>query len=229
MQRPPLVLDVDGTLTRPSGPGLDPRTFDALASWDAPVIFATGKSFPYPVGLCQFVGIPERVVAENGGVVYTGDRTIVTGDRAAAEAVAREYHDAGYDLGWGCDDTVNRWRETELAVARDQPREPLEAIAAEYGLEVVDTGYAYHVKDPAVSKGAGLDALAGAIGLDLEGCVAIGDSENDVSTFERVGRSFAVANADEAAKRAADEVLEAQHADGTLTVLERFGGETGAE
>ena len=221
MQRPPLVLDVDGTLTRPSGPGLDPRTFDALAAWDAPVIFATGKSFPYPVGLCQFVGIPERVVAENGGVVYTGERAITTADRDGPAATAREYEAAGYDLGWGPDDTVNRWRETELAVARDQPLEPLETLAAAHGLEVVDTGYAYHVKDPAVSKGAGLETLAAAIDLDLDACVAIGDSANDVSTFERVGNSYAVANADEAARVAADEVLSTAHADGTLSVLDR--------
>jgi len=221
---PPLVLDVDGTLTRPDGWGIDPRIFDPLREWDAPVVIATGKAFPYPVALCHFIGIPELVVAENGGVVYTGDDVFFTADREAAQAVTEAYRAAGYDLGWGDEDTVNRWRETEIAVNLDQPLEPLRELAAEHGLEVIDTGYAYHVKDAAPSKGAGLERIADHVGIDLEACVAIGDSVNDVSTFEVVGRGFAVANADEAAKAAADEVLADVHADGTLSVLERVRG-----
>ncbi|SER82927.1 HAD-IIB family hydrolase [Natrinema salaciae] len=225
---PPLVLDVDGTLTRPEGWGIDPRVFDPLREWDAPVVIATGKAFPYPVALCHFIGIPELVVAENGGVVYTGDDVFFTADRAAAQAVVEEYRAAGYDPGWGPEDTVNRWRETEIAVNREQPVEPLREIAAEYGLEVIDTGYAYHVKDADPTKGEGLERIADHIGIDPADCVAVGDSINDVSTFETVGRSFAVANADEAATAAADEVFDERHADGTLAVLERVRGANSA-
>ncbi|SDD33664.1 HAD-IIB family hydrolase [Natrinema hispanicum] len=221
---PPLVLDVDGTLTRPQGWGIDPRVFDPLREWNAPVVIATGKAFPYPVALCHFIGIPELVVAENGGVVYTGDDVFFTADREAAQAVTEEYRAAGYDLGWGDEDTVNRWRETEIAVNLEQPLEPLREIAAKHGLEVIDTGYAYHVKDTNPNKGAGLETIAEQTSIDLEDCVAIGDSINDVSTFEAVDRGFAVNNADESAKAAADEVLDEVHADGTLAVLERVCG-----
>ncbi|WP_435553085.1 HAD-IIB family hydrolase [Natrinema sp. CGMCC1.2065] len=221
---PPLVLDIDGTLTRPAGWGIDPRVFDPIREWEAPVVIATGKAFPYPVALCHFVGIPELVVAENGGVVYTGDDVFFTADREAARAVAEEYRAAGYELGWGEEDTVNRWRETEIAVNLEQPLEPLREIAADHGLEVIDTGYAYHVKDTDPNKGEGLETIADRVGIDLADCVAVGDSVNDVSTFEAVGRSVAVGNADELAKAAADEVLDAVHADGTLAVLERVRG-----
>ncbi|WP_255192031.1 phosphoglycolate phosphatase [Natronobeatus ordinarius] len=218
---PPLVLDIDGTLTRPDRWGIDPRVFDALREWDAPVVLATGKAFPYPIALCHFAGIPELVVAENGGVVYTGDDVHFNADPETPWAVAEAYEAAGYSLGWGPEDTVNRWRETEIAVESSQPEAPLRKLAADHGLEVVDTGYAFHVKDPAVSKGAGVRTVADHVGIDLEEAVAIGDSENDVSTFAVVGRSFAVSNADAAARDAADEVLEGGHADGTLSVLER--------
>ncbi|WP_276254262.1 HAD-IIB family hydrolase [Halomontanus rarus] len=221
---PPLILDIDGTLTRPEGWGIDPRIFDPLHEWDAPIVVATGKAFPYPIALCHFLAIPELVVAENGGVVYTGDDVTFTADRAAAQAVIEEYRAAGYGPGWGADDTVNRWRETEIAVNLEQPLGPLEEIADDYGLEVIDTGYAYHLKDPTVNKGQGVLAMAEAVGIDLAAAVAVGDSINDVSTFEVVGSSFAVANADDAAKDAADEVLEEAHADGTLAVLERVRG-----
>jgi phosphoglycolate phosphatase len=221
---PPLVLDIDGTLTRPEGWGIDPRVFDPIHDWDAPVVVATGKAFPYPVALCHFLAVPELVVAENGGVVYTGDDVFFTADREAAQAVVEAYRAAGYETGWGDEDTVNRWRETEVAVNLEQPIGPLREIAAEHGLEVVDTGYAYHVKDTTPNKGDGVKRIAEHVGFDLEAAVAVGDSINDVSTFETVGRSFAVANADEAATEAADEVLKESHADGTLSVFERVRG-----
>jgi phosphoglycolate phosphatase (TIGR01487 family) len=219
---PPLAVDIDGTLTRPDK-SIDPRVFDPLRAWEAPVVVATGKSFPYPVGLCEFLGVPLNVVAENGGAVYVedADEVAYNGDRAAAEAVAAEYREAGHDLGWGAVDTVNRWRETELAVSREQPLEPLETAADAHGLEVVDTGYAYHVKSPDVDKGTGLVTAARLLERPPESFVAVGDSENDAAAFAVAGRSIAVANADDVALAAADEVTEAAFADGFLEALER--------
>ncbi|MDL5360544.1 HAD hydrolase family protein [Halalkalicoccus sp. NIPERK01] len=217
---PPIVVDIDGTITRGDGSSaVDPRAFEELRGWPAPVVIATGKAFPYPVALCQFVGIPTLVIAENGGIVLAGDEIRITGDASAPREVAREYREAGYDLGWGESDLVNRWRETEVAVNRASPLAPLEALAEDHGLEVVDTGYAYHVKDPAITKGEGLRAVCRALGRPVEQFVAIGDSENDVSTFSVVGRSFAVANADEAALAAADEVTAEGYSSGALSVL----------
>lgn len=217
---PPLAVDVDGTLTRPEGEGLDPRVFDVLHDWPAPVVIATGKSVPYPVGLCQFLGIEERAIAETGGVVVDDDTMVTsdTGDRA--RAVGEEYREAGYDFGWGELDTINRWRETEIAVARSQPLDPLESIASEHELEVVDTGYAYHVKDPAVTKGTGLTTAAGLLGMEPADFVAIGDSDNDVAMFDRAGTGIAVANAAAAPQSAADVVTEGAHADGLVEALD---------
>lgn len=217
---PPIVVDIDGTITRGDGSSsIDPRVFETLREWPEPVVIATGKAFPYPVALCQFVGIPPVVIAENGGVVLAGEEIHVVGEASAALEVAAEYRGAGYEIGWGESDLVNRWRETEVAVNRASPLAPLKAIAEEHGLEVVDTGYAYHVKDPAITKGEGLGAVCDVLDRAPEEFVAIGDSENDVSTFSVVGRSFAVANADDAALAAADEVTEERYSAGALSVL----------
>ncbi|MEF8786937.1 MAG: phosphoglycolate phosphatase [Haloarculaceae archaeon] len=219
---PPLAVDIDGTLTNDQR-ALDPRVIPVLRAWPAPVVVATGKSMPYPVALCEFLGIEQLVIAENGGVVVAGRDTVrIEGDREAANAVAAAYRDAGYGLGWGEADLVNRWRETELAVAREMPLAPLQAIADEYGLDVVDTGYAYHVKSPSVDKGRGLDVVAAELNLNAGDFLAVGDSENDVSTFEVAGRSVAVANADDRALAAADHVTDARFADGFLEAVERF-------
>ncbi len=215
---PPLALDIDGTLTT-SDHTIDPRVFDVLSGWDGPVVMATGKSFPYPVALCHFIGIEERVIAENGGVVYGDDTLRFTGDPDRAAAAIEAFVDRGGAVGYGTVDTTNRWRETEIAVSVDADEALLREVAAEFDLAVVDTGYAFHVKTPGVEKGVGLETMAELLEVDVSSFVAIGDSENDASMFEVAGESYAVANADERAKAAADTVLEQSYFDGTLSVL----------
>jgi phosphoglycolate phosphatase (TIGR01487 family) len=219
---PPLAVDIDGTLTDRNRV-VDPQAFAALREWPAPVVVATGKALPYPVALCEFAGIPTLVIAENGGVVClateTAEEFVIAGDREAAENVADAYRAAGHDLGWDSLDLINRWRETEVAVSRDSPLEPLREIAAEHGLSVVDTGFAYHVKSPDVDKGQGLEIVADRLGYSPGEFVAMGDSENDAATFRVAGRSFAVANADETAKTAADCVTDHSYAEGFLEAL----------
>lgn len=218
MTTPPIAVDIDGTLTRPQG-GIDPRIFEPLADWPAPVVVATGKAFPYPVALCHFIGLPERVIAETGGLVYGEETVHRLTDPDQLSAVVRAYQQAGHDLGWGPTETVNRWRETELAVARSQPLAPLEVIASEHGLEVIDSGYAYHVKDPAVSKGRGLEIMADLLDRSPTDFVALGDSANDVSLFEAAGRGIAVGNAAPELKTVADTVLTDEYATATLAAL----------
>jgi hypothetical protein len=217
---PPLALDIDGTLTTPKGT-IDPRVFEALPAWDAPIVVATGKAFPYPVALTHFVGIEQLVIAENGGVVLADEQVHYEGDRDRAQAVIEAFEARGGDTGWGAADTTNRWRETELAVRLTADEALLRAVAEEYDMEVVDTGYAYHVKTPGVEKGDGLELVASVLDRDPEEFVAVGDSINDASTFRVAGRSFAVANADDTARETADVVLDEGFMDGTLAALER--------
>ena len=219
---PPLALDIDGTLTTP-GHRIDPRVFELLPDWDAPIAFATGKAFPYPVALAHFLGREETVIAENGGVAYVDGETTVVGDPDAAWAVVEAFRERGGEIGWGDGDTVNRWRETEVALSTDADAALLREVAAAVDdVEVVDTGYAYHVKSTGVSKGRALRVVADALGLDTDEFVAVGDSENDVSTFGVAGESYAVANADGAAREAADETLDDGFMDGTVSLLDEL-------
>ena len=220
---PPLVVDVDGTLTGPDQ-AVDPRAMTVLREWSAPVVVATGKAFPFPVALCQFVGIEPCVVAENGGVVFVGqsDELVFGGDPDAVDAFVAEYRERGHSLGFGDVDLANRWRETEVAVSLDQPREPLDDLAEKHGLVVIDTGFAYHVKAPGVDKGTGLRAVAGELGLEPGHFLAVGDSINDVPTFELAAESVAVDNADEHAAAAADWQTDARYADGFLDAVEPY-------
>lgn len=221
-----LAVDIDGTLTRQDG-SLDPRVFDPLRSWPEPVVIATGKSLPYPIALCEFVGISIRVIAENGGAVCLADDDLLvfSGDRERAQRVIDRYTEQGHSLGWGEVDVVNRWRETELAVHTDQPLEPLREIAHSEGMRVFDTGYAYHVTAPDVDKGVGLQTVARRLDRELTSFAVIGDSENDAAMFEIAGESYAVANADARAKAAADHITTSAYADGMLEALDAIAQE----
>jgi phosphoglycolate phosphatase (TIGR01487 family) len=215
----PLILDIDGTITSPEDWRLDPRIIAPIRSWDGPVIFATGKAFPYPVMLCRFIGTNEYVVAENGGVVYDGNSMQKTTDSTTPFHVAQRYVDAGYELGPASISMANQWRETEVLVDTDQPLQPLRDIIETHDVELIDTGFAYHIKDPTVMKGDGIEILADGLGFDPRSAIAIGDSINDVSVFDIVGESFAVGNADSNAREAADHVIDDEQAEGTITIL----------
>jgi phosphoglycolate phosphatase (TIGR01487 family) len=219
----PLILDIDGTITSPEEWRLDPRIINPIRSWDGPVIFATGKAFPYPVMLCRFLGIGEYVVAENGGVVYDGKTIEKTTNSTIPFQVAEEYINAGYELGPESISLANRWRETEMLVHKDQPLQPLQNIIDPHDVELIDTGFAYHIKDPTVMKGDGIKILAESLGFELQSAIAIGDSINDVSVFEIVGESFAVGNADSKAREVADHVVDEEQADGTIKILKQMG------
>lgn len=220
----PIVIDVDGTMSRPdrSIPG---SVIDRLHEWAKPVVIATGKAFPYPVALCDFIGIEVRVIAENGGVCCVGDSVEVLGNDEKARKFVRALNERGYDLGWGRADLVNRWRETEVAVNRSVPRAVVDVEADRFGLEVVDSQYAFHVKSPELSKGSGLEAIVREMRVGADAFVAIGDSENDLSTFGVAGVSIAVSNANERLREAADWVTDAPYAEGLLEALEAI--ETG--
>lgn len=216
---PPLALDVDGTLTTPAHT-IDPRIFELLPQWPAPVVIATGKAFPYPVALCHFVGIPERVVAENGGVVCVDGAVRFEGDPERVREAVAAFEERGGDLGWDEANTANRWRETEAAARQTADEALLREVAAEFDLDFLDTQYAYHLKSRGVSKGRALLTVADVLDVDADSFVAVGDSENDAELFQVVGEAYALANADEVAKGAADHVLEEGFADGTIAVLD---------
>ncbi|ESS12363.1 MAG: phosphoglycolate phosphatase [uncultured archaeon A07HR60] len=215
----PLALDIDGTLTTPSG-RIDPRVFERLPTWDAPIVVTTGKSFPYPVALCHFLGIPEYVVAENGGVIHADGVTEVRAEPVEPTRVAQAYRERGGHDPWGPDSTVNRWRETEVAFPMDADESLLRELVADSEATVLDTGFAYHVTGTATQKGDGLAAVCEVLDVEPSEFVAIGDSENDVSTFKIARESFAVGNADDRAQEAADHVLDEEYASGFLSVLD---------
>ncbi|TSA84693.1 HAD family phosphatase [Deinococcus detaillensis] len=73
-----------------------------------------------------------------------------------------------------------------------------------------------------VSKAWGLTRLCGRLGIDASEVLAFGDALNDAEMLSWAGRGVAMANAEEEALAAADEVTLSNDEDGLAAVLERL-------
>lgn len=73
-----------------------------------------------------------------------------------------------------------------------------------------------------VTKGVGLEYVAGLQGFTRAETIAFGDMPNDLPMFEWAGYSVAMANADECLHARADEICLSNDKDGVAAVLERL-------
>ena len=77
---------------------------------------------------------------------------------------------------------------------------------------------------PGNHKASGLERLAKRWGIDASECVTFGDGGNDVEMLRWAGRGYAMANASDAAKEAADAVCPSNEEQGVLSTLEELFG-----
>jgi Cof subfamily protein (haloacid dehalogenase superfamily) len=149
-------------------------------------------------------------------------------------------HEPAYEIGgWEIDhDGVRRVDPGELAAqpavkllvnAGPQPPEAFTALVA----GILDgfaeathssSGGIVEVSAAGVTKAAGLAWVADRLGVAAHEVVAFGDMPNDLPMFAWAGRGVAVANAHPSVLAAADDVTEANDADGVAAYLERLLG-----
>jgi hypothetical protein len=155
--------------------------------------------------------------------VYVGDELYVS--RVTPEA--RNYaefqhlpiHPVGDLLGWLSE------APTKLVLVGDP--EALDAVEARAKAAFerrlyISKSLPYFLEFAAdgVTKGAGLDFLAGHMGFTREETVAFGDGENDVELVEWAGYGIAVENAHERVKAVADWICPSAEDEGVAQVLE---------
>lgn len=114
----------------------------------------------------------------------------------------------------------------KLLVRSSEPRPDLHAVLADAFGElafVADSGAddLGEVSRPDVSKASTLATWLASRGVGPEDVWALGDAPNDLPMLGWAGRSFAVANAREQVREAADEVCPSNADDGVAQVLER--------
>jgi hypothetical protein len=165
------------------------------------------------------MGLDGKVISENGGVLQLAFDTqpYVSNHIAECEAVfdllSSEFDLVRLDSGL---------RKTEITLRRDIPVARLRESISGYNVEIIDTGFAIHIKSRDVNKGTGLVRMAELMGIFAKDFVAIGDSVNDIELCEAAGFSVAVRNAPDELKRKADMVTSSSFGAGSQEALERL-------
>ena len=91
------------------------------------------------------------------------------------------------------------------------------------GLEINSSWYTnVEVLGEGVTKAAALRALAEHLGVPMEGTMALGDNENDLSMIEAAGIGVAMGNATDAVKAKADYITATNDEDGVAKAVAKF-------
>ncbi len=209
-----VVVDVDGTITY-SDRSLDFRAVEALRSLKVPVVIATGNVLCFARAASKLVGTGGIVIAENGGVVECGGVLSDTSHMKECEE-AFEFLERHFTL----ERIDPEYRITEIGLRRDFDVERARDLLKEFPeVEIVDTGFAVHIKSKKINKGTGLKRIAQMLGLDAREFVAIGDSPNDIEMLKASGFGVAVGNAHPEVKRVARMVTKGEYGAGVAEAV----------
>jgi HAD superfamily hydrolase (TIGR01484 family) len=210
-----LATDYDGTLANHGQ--VDDATFEALERFRASgrrLVLVTGRVLDELREVCPRLDLFDRVVAENGGVLYRPhDRseTVLANPppQALVEALrARKVEPIG--LG-------------RVVIATWQPHDTFASdVVRELGLDyrVILNKRAVMLLPRGVDKASGLRRALDELGLDPRSSAAVGDAENDTAMLSACGLAVAVANALPAVKARADHVTQADHGAGVVELIE---------
>jgi hydroxymethylpyrimidine pyrophosphatase-like HAD family hydrolase len=212
-----LATDYDGTLAE------DGQVSDeALAALvrlkksGRRLVLVTGRELDELLRLFPKVDVFDRVVAENGALLYTPSPVA---ERSLAKPPPPAFAEALRVRGVGpmsCGRViVATWRpheHTVLAVIQEQGLE----------LEVIFNKGAVMVLPSGVNKATGLRAALAELGIARESVVGVGDAENDHSLLGECGLGVAVANAVPALKERADVVTAGARGQGIVELCDRL-------
>ena len=185
-----LACDYDGTLATDGHVG--EAALDALRRLreaGRKLVLVTGRLLPDVAALFEPLDLFDRVVAENGAVLY---RPASKEEQALVDPIPPEFVStlaargvAPLQLGRVIVATMRPHETTVLATIRDLGLE----------LQVIFNRDAVMVLPSGVNKGTGLRAALEELGLSLHNVVGIGDAENDHGFLDLCECAVAVANA----------------------------------
>lgn len=209
-----LAADYDGTLAHHGK--IDELTWAALRRLKESgrrLIMVTGRELDELLEICPHPEVFDRIVAENGGVVYEPAikevRTIAPGPSAAfvSELVRRGV--TRISVGRVIVATWEPHQEKVLGVIRDQGLE-LQVIFNKGSVMILPSG---------VNKATGLKVALDELGLSRHNVVGVGDAENDHALLQKCECGVAVANALPSLKQVADLVTEHHHGAGIVELI----------
>jgi len=217
-----LACDYDGTLA--SGGHVAAATLAALGKVRhsrRKLLLVTGRELPDLFRVCPFVEVFDRVVAENGALIYdpaSGKRRLLA-RRPSRKLVSalRARNVEPLSVGRAIVATLRGQRHLVSQMIQELGL-PLEIILNKRSLMVLPQG---------INKASGLlDALR-EIRVSPEDTVGVGDGENDQDFLAVCGYSAAVGNALPGLKRNVDVVMSASYGAGVTELVKGLlnGGE----
>lgn len=212
-----LACDYDGTLAH--GGSVDAATVAALRRLRESgrrLILVTGRELPDLKRAFPQLDLFDRVVAENGALLYTpaSRHERALGPAPPAEFVERLRRDGVGALSVGRV-IVATWEPHETAVL---------AAIRDLGLEwqVIFNKGAVMALPTGITKATGLAVALEELRLSPRNAVAVGDAENDHHLLSYVECGIAVANAVPSLKTQADWVTPQDHGAGVAALIERL-------
>jgi hypothetical protein len=210
-----LASDYDGTLARDGK--VDPATLAALIRLKQSgrsLVLVTGRELSDLLRVFPEVELCDRVVAENGAVLYCPAERRT---HALAKSPAPELVEALRARG------VNPLSVGEAIVATWHPNESIVIeVIRELGLELQVTFNkgAVMVLPSGVNKASGLKAALDELSISPHNVVGVGDAENDHAFLELCECAVAVANALPSLQQAADWVTPEPRGQGVAALIE---------
>ncbi|WP_167546851.1 HAD-IIB family hydrolase [Stieleria maiorica] len=217
MQYHVLAADYDGTLARDGY--VAESTVDSLRrlrETGRKLILVTGRRLEPVLELFPHVSLFDRIVAENGALLFdssSGEETQL------AEAPPAEFVHALRERG------VSRLETGRCIVATWQPFETISLeVIHEFGLDlqIIFNKDAVMLLPSGVNKASGLAKALHQLGFSPHNVVAVGDAENDVAMMRSCSVAAAVDNALPSVKEMADIVLTKPRGAGVEELIERI-------
>jgi hydroxymethylpyrimidine pyrophosphatase-like HAD family hydrolase/energy-coupling factor transporter ATP-binding protein EcfA2 len=176
------------------------------------LVLVTGRDLPTLRSVCPHLDLFDRVVAENGALLYRpedGSEEALADPPPAALVERLRGNDVPVDTGRA---VIFTWRPNEVAA--------LKAIT-ELGLghQVILNRQAVMVAPPGTTKGTGLLAALDELRISAHNTVAVGDAENDHDLLAVTACGVAVGDAVLGLAEHADHVTDAPGPDGTRELI----------
>jgi HAD superfamily hydrolase (TIGR01484 family) len=210
-----LAVDFDGTIAHDGR--VDDLTCAALKRLKQTgrrLVLVTGRELQHLTDPC--IDLFDRVVAENGGVIYDPQarrKRLITG-RPSADLirVLKEKKVEPLSVGESIVATRSPNEITVMETIRD--------LGLEY--QTIFNKGAVMILPPGVNKATGLKTALAEMELSPHNVIGVGDAENDFAFLETCGCSAAVENATPALKNTVDIVLEGRQGEGVRGLIDQI-------
>jgi hypothetical protein len=212
-----LACDFDGTVATDGS--VRAETFAALQRLrdsGRKLILVTGREVEDLLRVFPRIDIFDRVVAENGALLYRpANREHKTLGEAPPAELVKALRGCGISpLSVGhC--IVSTWQPHESKVL-----ETIRDLGLE--LQVIFNKGAVMILPSGVNKATGLDAALLELGLSPHNCVGVGDAENDHALIRRCECGVAVANALPLVRERADWVTPSRNGEGVVELIDKL-------